>query len=210
MKRGYGEKLLVGGDSVTLTSNLLACVAELHQPHYFYDCVCVCMRIFRGPFQLSAQNTIYRLDVTQLLRHKCPSRTQLAAFCLEYNLATMDLGTFASKSRGIITFLYGRFRLVCCERRDRRVLVGFHHHFWLWREDAGRSPAAKKQRYITSNDRYKSRGFSLSLLRLRPSAKNPTLSRNYETFLPLASNIATAQNSFLISTLARLLWSEVA
>ena len=31
------------------------------------------MRIFRGPFQLSAQNTIYRLDVTQLLRHKCPS-----------------------------------------------------------------------------------------------------------------------------------------
>ena len=25
MKRGYGEKLLVGGDSVTLTSNLLAC-----------------------------------------------------------------------------------------------------------------------------------------------------------------------------------------
>ena len=30
------------------------------------------------------------------------------------------------------------------------------------RMQAGRSPAAKKQRYITSNDRYKSRAFSLS------------------------------------------------
>ena len=29
MKRGYGEKLLVGGDSVTLTSNLLACVRRV-------------------------------------------------------------------------------------------------------------------------------------------------------------------------------------
>ena len=100
MKRGYGEKLLVGGDSVTLTSNLLACgsnggeAAEAAAPaagrrsppllcrhrrrNRPYIAVtqlssALCMRIFRGPFQLSAQNTIYRLDVTQLLRHKCPS-----------------------------------------------------------------------------------------------------------------------------------------
>ena len=103
MKRGYGEKLLVGGDSVTLTSNLLACgsnggeAAEAAAPPAATRDYCaayrrrrrrrrnrpyiavtqlssaLCMRIFRGPFQLSAQNTIYRLDVTQLLRHKCPS-----------------------------------------------------------------------------------------------------------------------------------------
>ena len=38
MKRGYGEKLLVGGDSVTLTSNLLACVRRVGSSEDHFSC----------------------------------------------------------------------------------------------------------------------------------------------------------------------------
>ena len=45
---------------------------------------------------------------------------------------------------------------------DGRMQAGSSQRLLLLRQ-AVRSPAAKKQRYITSNDRYKSRAFSLSL-----------------------------------------------
>ena len=47
MKRGYGEKLLVGGDSVTLTSNLLACGSnggDCHASSHLTLCAVVSVR----------------------------------------------------------------------------------------------------------------------------------------------------------------------